>query len=121
MYCSRDETAAHAFLLCQYAAEVWKEVKLTYNVHLRRKFFTSSKTWLFDFLARSECTVMAVTTWHLWLARNSIRNGELMKHPHAVAAQVKAYVEMIELHVVSPNPSTRRDTIFFSCSMVSAI
>jgi ribonuclease HI len=55
---------------------------------------------------------MAVTTWHLWLARNGVRNGELMKHPHAVAAQVKAYVEMIELHVVSPNPSTRRDTIY---------
>jgi hypothetical protein len=108
-YCSRDETAPHALLYCQYATEVWSEIKTTYNIHLRRKFFTSSKTWLFEFLSRSsdkECTVLAVAIWHLWLARNGARNGEVMMHPHCVAERVKAYVEMIELYVFSPYPST---------------
>jgi hypothetical protein len=35
-----------------------------------------------------------------------------MLHPHCVAERVKAYVEMIELHVFSPYPSTRCDTIY---------
>jgi ribonuclease HI len=55
--------------------------------------------------------VLAVSIWHLWLARNGVRNGNPMMHPHGVATQIKAYVEMLELHVLSPNPSTRRDTI----------
>jgi ribonuclease HI len=49
----------------------------------------------------------------LWLARNGAKNGEPMKHPHAVVQQVKAYVEMIELHLYDPNPSTRRDSNSF--------
>jgi hypothetical protein len=57
-----------------------------------------------------ERCVLAVGFWHLWLARNGVRNGEPMKHPHAVAEQIKAYVEMIELHILSPSPSNRRDT-----------
>jgi ribonuclease HI len=113
IHCNLEETAAHAFLFCQYAKEVWREIKPLYNIQLRRKFYTSNKTWVFDFLARAsvkERCVLAVGFWHLWLARNGVRNGEPMKHPHAVAEQIKAYVEMIELHILSPSPSNRRDT-----------
>jgi hypothetical protein len=51
--------------------------------------------------------ILAVVFWHIWFA---VYNGELMKHPHCIAEQSKAYVDMIEQHLFSPNPSTRRDT-----------
>jgi ribonuclease HI len=34
-----------------------------------------------------------------------------MRHPHSVAEQCKAYIEMIELHLYKPDPSTSRETI----------
>jgi hypothetical protein len=88
-------------------------IKPSYGIHLRRKFFTGSKTWVFDFMARSterECMVLAVVVWHLWVARNGVRNGENLRPPHQVAGQIKAYVEMIELQFFSPDTSNRRET-----------
>jgi ribonuclease HI len=38
-----------------------------------------------------------------------------MRHPHSIAEQCKAYVEMIELHIFKPDSSTRRET----CQSVS--
>jgi hypothetical protein len=114
IYCNREETAAHAFLLCVHANEVWSEIKSAYKIHLHRSFFTSTKTWLHEFLARSskkECMILAVVFWHIWTARNGERNGELMKYPHCIAEQSKAYVDMIEQHLFSPSPSNRRETI----------
>jgi hypothetical protein len=29
--------------------------------------------------------VLAVVIWHLWLARDSVKNGEILRHPHSVA------------------------------------
>jgi hypothetical protein len=112
VYCKREETAEHVFLFCQFANEVWQEIKLAYDIHLRRKFFTCTKTWVFDFLSRSterECMIMMVTIWHLWLARNDARNDAPMRHPHTIVQQIKAYVEMIEMHLYDQNPSTRRE------------
>jgi ribonuclease HI len=114
VYCNREETATHAFLFCQFAREVWREIKPAYGVHLHRKLFTDPKSWVFDILAASTDTeqmVVVVTFWHLWLARNGIRNGDPMRHPHSVAEQCKAYVEMIKLHLFKPAPSTSRETI----------
>jgi hypothetical protein len=84
-----------------------------YGFQLRRNFFTNPKSWVFDFLARSterECMVLTVMIWHLWLARNGVRNGENMKPPQTVAEQSKVYIEMIEQHLFSPDTSNRRET-----------
>ena len=54
--------------------------------------------------------VVVVVIWHLWLARNGTKNGDPMRHPHSVAEQCKAYVEMIELHIFKPDSSNRRET-----------
>jgi ribonuclease HI len=54
--------------------------------------------------------VLAVVIWHLWLARNGVKNGEAMRNPHSVAEQSIAYVEMIEMHLFKPDSSTRRET-----------
>ncbi|KAM0826438.1 hypothetical protein ACQ4PT_068880 [Festuca glaucescens] len=56
--------------------EVWSDVKLEFDLHLKRKFFTSPKTWLADFLSKESelhAVVPAVTCWHLWDVRNKLR------------------------------------------------
>ena len=112
-YCNRDESIEHAVLFCPFACEVWREIKLVYNLHLLRRFFTCPKAWLYDFMLNStdkEKMILTVTVWHIWTTRNAVRNGETMRSPHSVAEQVKAYAEMIELHLFKPATSTRRDT-----------
>jgi ribonuclease HI len=74
--------------------------------------FTGPKSWVFDFMARAtdrERMVLTVVIWHLWLTRNGVKNGDPLRHPHSVAEQCKAYIEMIELHLFKPAPSTRRE------------
>jgi hypothetical protein len=113
VFCSRDETAEHVFLQCQFAREVWKEIKTVCGLHLRRKTFTCTKTWVHDFLSHAtdrESMFLTVTIWHLWTSRNGIRNGEPMRSPHGVAQQILAYAEMIELHIFKPAPSPRRES-----------
>jgi ribonuclease HI len=111
--CTMEESVDHVFLRCQYAREVWREVKKTCGMQLRRKHFTNIKSWLFDFLGRStdrERMFLTVSIWHLWTTRNDVRNGKPLRAPHSVAQQIQAYAEMIELHLFKPQSSTRRDT-----------
>jgi ribonuclease HI len=115
IYCGREESIEHVFLFCQFAREVWQEMKKTYGIQLCRKSFTSPKTWLHDFMLRAsdkDRTILAVVVWHLWISRNDSRNGEVMRSPHSVAAQATAYAEMIELHIFKSDSSTRRDSSF---------
>ncbi|KAK1668625.1 hypothetical protein QYE76_056784 [Lolium multiflorum] len=94
--------------------EVWRAVKLVYPIHLLRKYFSTPKAWVLDFLARSddrELVTLAVTVWHLWEARNGVRNGEKRKHPTSLAEQIKAYTEMILLHLFKPLTSHSRETL----------
>jgi hypothetical protein len=56
------------------------------------------KQWIFEFLKRDSdrgATVLAVTCWYVWEARNDTRNNEVQLHPLRVASKVVAYVEMI--------------------------
>jgi hypothetical protein len=72
-------TIEHIFLFCQFAHEVWQEIKKTYGIQLCRKSFTSPKTWLHDFMLRTsdkDRRILAVIIWHLWISRNGSRNGE---------------------------------------------
>lgn len=103
--CGRAESAAHTFLFYQFARDVWSDIKQEFGLHLQRKGFLSCKAWVFDFLARSsprQCTALTTVMWHLWENRNSIRNGDPMRHPHSVALQAMAYIDMIELHLFHP-------------------
>jgi hypothetical protein len=101
------EKAEHTVLFCPYAAEVWRAVKATFPVHLKRKHFISPRAWVLDFLGRSndrEMVTMAVTVWHLWEARNGVRNGEKRKHQNSPAIQIKVYIELILQHLSRPLP-----------------
>jgi hypothetical protein len=100
-------------LFCPYAAEVWKAVKATFPIHLKRKHFISPKAWILDFLGRSndqEMVTMAVTVWHLWDARNGVRNGEKRKHPNSLAIQIKVYIELILQHLIKTPANHRCET-----------
>lgn len=68
---------------------------------------------MFDFLGRADdkaLVTMAVTIWHLWDARNAVRNDEQMKHPHSLAKQIKAYIDMIQLHLFKQTTNQKRET-----------
>jgi hypothetical protein len=113
VYCGREEMIEHVILFCQFAHVVWQEVKTDYNVQLCRNSFTSTNTWLRDFILRStdrERMILAVVAWQLWTSRNGIRNGEIMRSPRSVADQAKVYAEMIELHLFKSETANRRDT-----------
>lgn len=42
--------------------------------------------------------------WRIWEARNDIRNGEVMSHPHMLFEKIKTYMEMIMLYSINPDP-----------------
>jgi hypothetical protein len=48
--------------------------------------------------------------WHIWDARNKLYEEGIMAHPNSVAAKVKAYVEMILVHLYKPIPNHRRES-----------
>jgi ribonuclease HI len=85
-------------LTCQFAKDVWRSIKLSFNIKLDRREFMSPKFWLFSFLSQAmdvEATVLAVGCWHIWEARNNARNNKSDADPRRTSAKVLAYVEMI--------------------------
>lgn len=112
-FCGRSESIEHCLLFCQFAREVWEQVKLCFDINLCRSTFTSPSQWLFNFLPRANdlmSTVMTVTIWHIWEARNSARNDVEMPHPCRIAGKIIAYVDLIVQHLFKPVPDHRRET-----------
>jgi hypothetical protein len=113
IYCNKHETVEHALLFCPFADEVWREVKSDFSIHLHRKTFTSRRVWALDFIDRCselEATTLMVTLWHIWDARNKCREGEGMMHPKSLAAKIKAYIDMICIHLYKPMTADRRES-----------
>jgi hypothetical protein len=103
----------HAMLFCPFAREVWADVKKAFDIHLNRKFFTSPKTWLLDFMSKCngiQSTVLAVSFWHIWDTRNKIREEGKRGSPASVAARIKAYVDFILTHLTSTDSNHSRET-----------
>jgi ribonuclease HI len=74
--------------------------------------------WIFDYLDRCgdlEATVLAVTCWHIWDARNKLREEHTMVSPTSVAAKIKAYVDIIVEHLFRTKPSHSREPSSLSC------
>jgi len=44
--------------------------------------------------------------WHIWEARNAVRNGEKMVHPHSIPERTKAYIEMVLMHSIKESAPT---------------
>jgi ribonuclease HI len=65
-----------------------------------------------DFLNRAtalEATILTVTLWHIWDARNQVREGESLMHPRSVAEKALAYIQMIATYLYKSNPDHRRE------------
>jgi hypothetical protein len=85
-------------LLCPFARSIWDVVKEFFPMQLQRKKLVHAKQWVSGFLKRessTNATVMVVTCWHIWQARNDAMNNEAVLHPSRVASKVLAFVEMI--------------------------
>jgi hypothetical protein len=88
-------------------------VKAKFPCHLARRGFSTAKAWVFDFLGRGDdkaLVTMTVTIWHIWDARNTVRNDGQLKHPHSLAEHIKAYIDMILLHLFKQTTNQRRET-----------
>ena len=112
-FCGREESVAHLFLFCPFAAAVWDSVKDFFHVQLCKKSFTQMKHWLFDFLARAnpvQATTLAVTCWHIWEARNDARDGNDRIHPARLVGKIKAYVDNIIQFCYKPKSAKRCDS-----------
>jgi hypothetical protein len=110
IFCGREEDVEHAMLQCQFAKEVWRGVKAKFNIQLQRRDFMSPKIWLYQYLNQAtdiEATVLAVTCWLIWEARNHTRNDHPMPNPNQVGTKIVAYVEMIILHCFKAKPRIR--------------
>jgi hypothetical protein len=113
IHCSVDESVEHALLFCPFARAVWDGVKERVGIQLGRKCFSTPKKWLFKFLARcsgEEATTLAVTFWHLWDARNKLREEGGNIDPSSVARNVIAYIDMIQTHMIQANTIPGRET-----------
>jgi hypothetical protein len=87
-------------------------VKADFHIHPDRKAFISPRVWTLDFVDRCydlEATVLMVSLWHIWDARNKYREGEVFMHPKSIAAKIKAYIDMICIHLYKPTNATRRE------------
>jgi predicted Zn-ribbon and HTH transcriptional regulator len=112
VYCNKHETIEHALLFCPYVDEVWREVKDDFHIHLNRKAFISPRVWTLNFVdscSDLEATVLMVSLWHIWDARNKYREGEGFMHPKSIAAKIKAYIDMICIHLYKPMTAIRRE------------
>ena len=107
-FCGREETVEHALLMCQYASEVWRQVKKEYGIKRNLRSFNSIRQWFFEFLAEASDEVLrifTITVWHIWEARNAVRNGESWVHPHCIVEKVEAfsYTCLNHLHLTGVN------------------
>jgi len=109
-----DETTEHTFLTCQYVVEVWKELKKRCGLSRLLKPFVSTRQCIFEILAGCtdrEATIFVTFLWHIWEARNAVRNGEKEVHPHCLVEKILAYVDMVLLHMYDPVDPNRCDFI----------
>uniref|UniRef100_A0A8I6YGG0 RNase H type-1 domain-containing protein n=1 Tax=Hordeum vulgare subsp. vulgare TaxID=112509 RepID=A0A8I6YGG0_HORVV len=54
-------------------------------------------------------TVLVVTCWHIWDARNKLREENINQHPSSLALKIKAYVDMIVEHLFITKTNHRRE------------
>jgi hypothetical protein len=113
VFCEWEEDIENSVLLCQFAQEVWRTVKASFNIQLQRRQFISWKQWLFNFLANAnevEATTLAVGCWHIWEAQNDARNNQVIPNPSHTSARITAYVNLLIQHCFKTKSGYRLGT-----------
>ena len=54
---------------------------------------------------------MVVTIWHIWEARNDVRNNDVRMHPRRVAEKALAYIDFIVQNCGRTAFAIRGDTL----------
>jgi hypothetical protein len=101
-HCGREENLFHTFIGCQYMTEIWREIKKKSGFKLNQAWLGFPWDWLFEFLSRCtkrEATMLTIVLWHIWEARNAMRNGEADVHPWLWVKKIIAYVDMVLLSI----------------------
>nr|XP_051190257.1 uncharacterized protein LOC127303581 [Lolium perenne] len=65
---------------------------------------------VFEETVAEQATVLAVTFWHIWDARNKLREEGGTVNPLNIAVKIKAYVELILTDRSKPSHGHRRET-----------
>lgn len=92
-FCGKNERVEHCFVMCQFAASIRKGVKHHFDINLGRKHLINANQWLFDLLHRCneiQAIVVAVVCWHIWKARNEVRNYTAKVYPTTIVKKVLA-------------------------------
>lgn len=50
-----------------------------------------------------------ITIWHIWEAKNNVKNGDFRVHPQCVVEKIQVYTEMVLSHLYKPVDSKRCD------------
>jgi hypothetical protein len=75
-HCGRNESIEHAFLTCQYVAEIWRELKKKRGFRQMSTPFMSPWQWIFEILvacSEREAIILVISLWHIWEARMQFR------------------------------------------------
>jgi hypothetical protein len=102
IFCDRPESIEHALLFCQFARTVWRDVKQIIPLQLKRKEFTTTKHWLFEFLSRAnelQATTLSVAFYLIWEARNDARNSNSKPCPSRISGKIVAFIDFIKQHL----------------------
>jgi hypothetical protein len=51
--------------------------------------------------------MLAISFWHIWEARNAVRNGKTEVSPSCLMEKIQAYVDMVMQHCYQPISSNR--------------
>jgi ribonuclease HI len=98
-------------LFCQFARTVWRDVKQIIPLQLKRKEFTTSRLWLFEFLSRAtelQATTLSIAFYLIWEARNDARNSEAKPCLSRTSGKIVAFVDFIKQHLYKEVPVQRR-------------
>lgn len=89
-------------------------MKKYHSISFYRKNFSNTRQWLLDWLTAArdkDAMILAVSIWHIWDTRNSVRNEANLPHPKHVAERIMAYIEMILQHLFKTKSSKRCESI----------
>jgi hypothetical protein len=98
---------ALSMMFCQFAKTVWRNVKQSIPLQLKRKEFTTPRLWLFEFLSSAseiQATTLSVAFYLIWEARNDARSSEAKPCPSWTSGKIVAFVDFIKQHLYKEVP-----------------
>lgn len=72
------------------------QIRKNFHSNCKPEVFINVRQLIFLDEAKDDETIaFTITVWHIWAVRNAVKHGENMMHPHSIAKQTKANVEIV--------------------------